>query len=205
MAERWTAKIGRITGYRERLGQLFLMALDKCIVVSSPAGRGECRERFSHSGKAERYADSEEFSEVRFALWRRWRLLHSYPHRPRKSHYLQALSELRTARDYIQFDHRKDSDHSAMKRWTRSTGARRDQTCSWDDGKNPVRAPRRAYHPWAPMHEAINSLDSAYAHVKARGRPAGERWVRDQPQAYMWQHIRSLKAFENAGSLAVST
>ena len=91
------------------------------------------------------------------------------PAQAQEPHYLQALSELRTARDYIQFDHRPGwgpQRHEAVEEINKAIDEIKH--AAWDDGKNTLFAPPAAgvTDPWAPMHEAIRHLDSAMDRTK---------------------------------------
>jgi hypothetical protein len=91
------------------------------------------------------------------------------PAQAQEPHYLQALSELRTARDYIQFDHRPGwgpQRHEAVEEINKAIDEIKH--AAWDDGKNTQFAPPApgVTDPWAPMHEAIRHLDSAMDRTK---------------------------------------
>jgi hypothetical protein len=86
------------------------------------------------------------------------------PANAQEPHYLQALSSLRTARDYIQFDHREGfgpQRHQAVDEINKAIDEIKH--AAWDDGKNTQFAPpdRGVTDPWAPLHEAMKYLDSA--------------------------------------------
>jgi hypothetical protein len=83
-------------------------------------------------------------------------------------HYLQALSELRTARDYIQSDHRHDFDHDRHHAVDEINKAIDEiKHAAWDDGKNTKWAPptQPDTDPWHPMREGIRWLDAARGDV----------------------------------------
>src|SRR5579863_9749366 len=78
--------------------------------------------------------------------------------------YLLALSDLRTARDYIQSDHRHEFEHErhvAVDEINKSIDEIKH--AAWDDGKNTKWAPpaHPDTDPWHPMREAVNWIDSA--------------------------------------------
>jgi len=111
------------------------------------------------------------------------------PAQAQEPHYLQALSELRTARDYIQFDHREGfgpQRHEAVDEINKALDEIKH--AAWDDGKNTQFAPpaQGVTDPWAPMHEAINSLDSAYAHVKQGVDQPENVGLRDRALKHIW-------------------
>jgi len=83
-------------------------------------------------------------------------------------HYLEALSELRTARDYIESDHRPafgHERHHAVEEINRAIDEIKH--AAWDDGKNTKWAPpaRPETDPWHPMREGVRWLDAARGHV----------------------------------------
>jgi hypothetical protein len=85
-------------------------------------------------------------------------------------HYLEALSDLRTARDYIQSDHRHDFEHERHHAVDEINKAIDEiKHAAWDDGKNTKWAPpaRPDSDPWHPMREGVRWLDTARSHVMA--------------------------------------
>jgi hypothetical protein len=91
------------------------------------------------------------------------------PAQAQEPHYLQALSDLRTARDYVQFDHRDGfgkQRHDAVDEINKAIDEIKH--AAWDDGKNTRFAPPATgvTDPWAPMHQAKNWLDAAVTHVQ---------------------------------------
>jgi hypothetical protein len=90
------------------------------------------------------------------------------PARAEEPLYLRALSDLRTARDYIQSDHRHEFEHErhvAVDEINKSIDEIKH--AAWDDGKNTKWAPptHPDTDPWHPMHEAVNWLQSAKGDV----------------------------------------
>lgn len=90
------------------------------------------------------------------------------PAQAQEPHYLHALSELRTARDYIQFDHRElfhKERHHAVDEINKAIDEIKH--AAWDDGKNTMFAPpaQGVSDPWAPMHEAQKHLNVAQNQV----------------------------------------
>jgi hypothetical protein len=94
-------------------------------------------------------------------------LMTATPAQAQEPHYLHALSNLRTARDYIQFDrgqfngerrHAVDEINKAIEEIKHA---------AWDDGKNTNFAPpaQGVTSGWAPMHQAIHWLVIAKADV----------------------------------------
>jgi len=83
-------------------------------------------------------------------------------------HYLLALSDLRTARDFIQSDNRPGMDdlrHHAKEEINKALNEIKQ--AAWDDGKNTNFAPPEGGGaPWAPMHDAKRYIRSARGHVE---------------------------------------
>jgi|HubBroStandDraft_2_1064218.scaffolds.fasta_scaffold260478_2 hypothetical protein len=111
------------------------------------------------------------------------------PVQAQEPHYLQALSELRTARDYIQFDHREGfgpQRHEAVEEIDKAIAEIKH--AAWDDGKQTKFAPpaQGVTDPWAPMHEAIKHLDSAMDHVKHGVDQPENAGLRDRAIQHAW-------------------
>jgi len=90
------------------------------------------------------------------------------PAQAQEPHYLHALSDLRTARDYIQSDHRPEFGHERHVAVDEINKAIDEiKHAAWDDGKNTNWAPpaHPDTDPWHPMHEAVNWLDRARGDV----------------------------------------
>lgn len=92
----------------------------------------------------------------------------SAPAHAQEPHYLVALSDLRTARDYIQSDHRHEfgsERHHAVDEINKAIAEIKH--AAWDDGKQTKYAPppHPDSDPWHPMHEAVRWLDDAKGHV----------------------------------------
>ena len=82
--------------------------------------------------------------------------------------YLVALSDLRTARDYIQSDHRHEFEHERHHAVDEINKAIDEvKHAAWDDGKQTKYAPppHPDSDPWHPMREAVRWLDEAQQHV----------------------------------------
>jgi hypothetical protein len=82
--------------------------------------------------------------------------------------YLGALTSLRTARDYIQSDHRHDMDgkrHHAVDEINKAIAEIKH--AAWDDGVSTKYAPPAAgvTDPWQPMKMAANWLGEAIKQV----------------------------------------
>ena len=110
-------------------------------------------------------------------------------------HYLQALSELRTARDYIQSDHRSgygEARHHAVDEINKAIDEIKH--AAWDDGKNTKWAPptHPDTDPWHPMHEGVRWLDAARGHVAQGIDQAGNEGLRDRALLHIDGARRSL-------------
>ena len=86
------------------------------------------------------------------------------PARAQAPHYLDALSDLRTARDYIKSDHRPEYDgqrHHALDEINKAIDEIKQ--AAWDDGKNTKWAPPASpvTDPWQPERMAANWLAEA--------------------------------------------
>jgi len=83
--------------------------------------------------------------------------------------YLVALSELRTARDYLQYDKNApggDARHHAVDEINKAIDEIKH--AAWDDGKNTQFAPpaRGVTNGWAPVHMAQKFLAGARTHIE---------------------------------------
>lgn len=81
-------------------------------------------------------------------------------------HYLQALTELRTARDYFQYDIKRygAERHHIVEEINKAIDEVKH--AAWDDGKNTKFAgPGDAPNGWAPIHYGYNSLKAARKYV----------------------------------------
>jgi len=90
------------------------------------------------------------------------------PATAQEPHYLVALSDLRTARDYIQSDHRHEFEHERHHAVDEINKAIDEiKHAAWDDGKQTRYAPppHPDSDPWHPMREAVRWLDQARGHV----------------------------------------
>jgi hypothetical protein len=92
------------------------------------------------------------------------------PAQTQEPHYLHALSNLRTARDYIQFD--RGQFHGERHRAVEEINKAIEEIkhAAWDDGKNTQFAPpaQGVTTGWAPIHQAEHWLAAAKGDV-ARG------------------------------------
>lgn len=121
-------------------------------------------------------------------------------------HYLHALSELRTARDYIQYDqdhnrgHGKEA-HQAIDEINKAIDEIKH--AAWDDGKNTQFAPPGlgAANTWAPIHYAFNALEAAKNDVQRGVDPPQNIGLRDRAAhhiAVAVQMMRNLMDMQGA-------
>lgn len=107
-------------------------------------------------------------------------------------HYLEALSDLRTARDYIQSDHRHDFEHERHHAVDEINKAIDEiKHAAWDDGKQTKYAPppHPDTDPWNPMREGIRWIDGASDKIRIGvDRPENEG-LRDRAM----MHIREAR------------
>jgi hypothetical protein len=122
------------------------------------------------------------------------------PSHAQEPHYLQALSDLRTARDYIQSDHRHEFGHERHASVDEINKAIDEiKHAAWDDGRQTKYAPpaHADTDPWQPMREAVRWLDAAKGHV-AQGvdRPENtglrDRALMhiDEARGHLWEVIQ---------------
>jgi hypothetical protein len=102
--------------------------------------------------------------------------------------YLRALSDLRTARDYIQFDHRPEfggERHHAVEEINKAISEIKH--AAWDDGKNTQFAPpsQGVADGFAPMHEAIRWLDAARNHVMSGPDQPANQGLRERAMIHI--------------------
>ena len=86
------------------------------------------------------------------------------PVQAQEPHYLHALSDLRTARDYINSDHRpgfQGQRDIAIAEINKAIDEIKH--AAWDDGKNTrFTPPSGMVDPWFPLHEAMKALHQAH-------------------------------------------
>jgi hypothetical protein len=90
------------------------------------------------------------------------------PVRAQEPHYLQALSELRTARDYINFDHRPGfGPQKKLAIGEIDKAIEEIKHAAWDDGKMTRFAPpsQGVTDAWEPFHQAVRWVDMAKGHI----------------------------------------
>lgn len=112
--------------------------------------------------------------------------------RAQEPHYLEALSDLRTARDYIQSDHRHDFDHERHHAVDEINKAIDEiKHAAWDDGKQTKYAPppHPDTDPWHPMREGIRWIDGATDQIRNGVDRPENQGLRDRAM----MHIREAR------------
>lgn len=109
-------------------------------------------------------------------------------------HYLAALSELRTARDYIQSDERpefKGERKHAVEEINKAIAEIKH--AAWDDGKQTKYAQSTgATNPWTPIHAAVHHLDAARANVGQGVDTPDNTGLRDRALVHINEAERTL-------------
>jgi hypothetical protein len=91
----------------------------------------------------------------------------STPARAQEPHYLQALGELRTAKEYIMYDTKSFNEERRELVGDINKAMDEIKHAAWDDGKQTQFAPPgHGGASWAPMHLAGNALYAARKHVE---------------------------------------
>jgi hypothetical protein len=116
-------------------------------------------------------------------------------------HYLQALSELRSARDYIQWD--KGQFNGARRHAVDEINKAIDEIkhAAWDDGKNTMFAPPNAQGPgWMPLHQAQKWLLEANKHIQQGVDTPANTGLRDRAFAHVEEARHTLAALLESGA-----
>jgi hypothetical protein len=124
------------------------------------------------------------------------------PAQAQEPHYLHALSELRTARDYIQFDqgqfngerrHAVDEINKAISEIKHA---------AWDDGKNTQFTPpaQGVTTGWAPIHHAEDWLARAKGHVAEGIDTPQNQGLRDRALFHITEAMHILNRLVGAGA-----
>ena len=124
------------------------------------------------------------------------------PAQAQEPHYLRALSELRTARDYIQFDKGRPHGgerHHAVEEINKAI--EEIKHAAWDDGKNTQFAPpdHGVTSGWAPIHQAARWMASARGHVAEGVDNPQNTGLRDRIIFHIDDAMRTLNVLEQAG------
>jgi hypothetical protein len=124
------------------------------------------------------------------------------PATAQEPHYLKALSDLRTARDYLQYDkgarfgserhHAVDEINKAIDEIKRA---------AWDDGKNTkFTPPSGAGETWVPIHVASRSLELATNDVEQGGDLPANTGLRDRALFHIKEAHSTLVKLMQAGA-----
>jgi hypothetical protein len=124
------------------------------------------------------------------------------PAQAQEPHYLHALSDLRTARDYIQYDrgqfngerrHAVDEINKAIEEIKHA---------AWDDGKNTQFAPpaQGVTTGWAPMHQAIHWLAEAKRAVAQGVDTPQNQGLRDRALFHITEALGIANGIRGAGA-----
>ena len=112
--------------------------------------------------------------------------------------YLNALSDLRTARAYLQQDTRREGDHARAHAIDQIDHAIDDiKVAARDDGKNPWHTPppQSGGNPGAPLHSAVRLLKEARGDVDhGRDRPENHG-LRERSVDHIDKALRELEPF----------
>ena len=117
------------------------------------------------------------------------------PARAQEPHYLDALSELRTAREYIQSDHRERFEHERHHAVDEINKAIDEiKHAAWDDGRQTKYAPpaQPDTDPWHPMREGVRWLDEARGNVSQGFDQAANAGLRERAIVHIDEAKRSL-------------
>jgi hypothetical protein len=124
------------------------------------------------------------------------------PAQAQEPHYLHALSDLRTARDYIQFDKgRYGGDrHLAVEEINKAIDEIKH--AAWDDGKNTQFAPpaQGVTTGWAPMHQAVNWMVRARTDVAEGIDTPQNQGLRDRALFHIKRALEMVNNLIQAGS-----
>jgi hypothetical protein len=117
-------------------------------------------------------------------------------------HYLHALSDLRTARDYIQFDHNApggDVRHHAVEEINKAI--EEIKHAAWDDGKNTQFAPpaQGVTSGWAPLHQAENWMQRAKGDVEKGIDPPQNTGLRERAIGHITEAQRHIHRLIDMG------
>jgi len=116
-------------------------------------------------------------------------------------HYLQALSELRSARDYILYDagQFKDARRHALDEIDKAIAEIKH--AAWDDGKNTMFAPPSAQGPgFMPIHQAQKWLLEANKHIQQGVDTPANAGLRDRAFAHVEEARHTLAAILERGA-----
>jgi hypothetical protein len=129
-------------------------------------------------------------------------LVMAAPAQAQEPHYLRALSELRTARDYIQFDRGQFGDERRHAVEEINKAIEEVKHAAWDDGKNTQFAPpdQGVTTGWAPIHHALDWLFKAKGHVAKGVDTPQNQGLRDRALFHISEALRITDGIRQAGA-----
>jgi hypothetical protein len=124
------------------------------------------------------------------------------PAQAQEPHYLRALSDLRTARDYIQFDHDRFSGERRHAVDEINKAIEEIKHAAWDDGKNTQFAPpaQGVTTGWAPLRQADHWLAEAKGHVSEGVDSPQNQGLRDRARFHITEAVHILDNLIAAGA-----
>ena len=124
------------------------------------------------------------------------------PAQAQEPHYLQALSELRTARDYIQFDRDRFGGERRHAVEEINKAIEEVKHAASDDGKNTHFAPpeQGVTSGWMPIHQAEHWLAEAKGHVAMGVDSPQNQGLRDRALFHITEAVHVLNNLVAAGS-----
>jgi hypothetical protein len=129
-------------------------------------------------------------------------LMTATPAQAQEPHYLHALSDLRTARDYIQFDKGRygNERHQAVDEINKAIDEIKH--AAWDDGKNTQFAPpaQGVTTGWAPMHHAMEWLARAKGDVSQGVDTPQNTGLRDRALFHITRALETINNLREAGA-----
>jgi hypothetical protein len=124
------------------------------------------------------------------------------PARAQEPHYLQALSDLRTSRDYIQFDRGQFGGERRRAVDEINKAIAEIKHAAWDDGKNTQFAPpaQGVTTGWLPIHQAEHWLAEAKGHVAMGVDTPQNQGLRDRALFHITEAAHVLNGLVASGS-----
>ena len=124
------------------------------------------------------------------------------PAQAQEPHYLHALSDLRTARDYIQFDHGQFNGERRHAVDEINKAIEEVKHAAWDDGKNTQFAPpaQGVTSDWAPIHHALDWLFRAKADVAQGVDTPQNAGLRDRALFHISEALRITDNIRQGGA-----
>jgi len=123
------------------------------------------------------------------------------PARAEEPHYLQALTDLRTARDYLQYDTGvyASERHRAIDEINKAI--EEIKHAAWDDGKNTkFSGPGNAPNGWAPLHYGLNALIAARHDVSVGVESPQNTGLRGRAELHIGAALDIVSSLLHAGA-----